>query len=62
MMIMILRSLPSGYGGLEVACWSLLPKFAGSHQAEAVGFLGRKYSQHKSLTLRRGSTAVGPMS
>jgi hypothetical protein len=29
-----------GFGGLEVACWPLVPKFAGSHQAEAVGFLG----------------------
>jgi len=32
----------SGFGGLEVACWLLVPKFAGSHPAEAVGFLGRK--------------------
>ena len=28
-----------GFGGLEVACWSLVPKFAGSNPAEAVGFL-----------------------
>ena len=34
----------SSFGGLEVACWLLLPKFAGSHPAEAVGFLGRKKS------------------
>jgi len=27
----------SGFGGLEVACWPLVPKFAGSHLAEAVG-------------------------
>ena len=27
-----------GFGGLEVACWSLVPKFAGSNPAEAVGF------------------------
>ena len=33
-----------GFGGLEVACWLLVPKFAGSHLAEAVGFLGRKKS------------------
>ena len=26
----------SGFGGLEVACWSLVPKFAGSNPAEAV--------------------------
>jgi hypothetical protein len=36
----------SGFGGLEVACWPLVPKFAGSHPAEAVGFLGRKNPQH----------------
>ena len=29
----------SGFGGLEVACWPLVPKFAGSNPAEAVGFL-----------------------
>jgi hypothetical protein len=34
----------SGFGGLEVACWPLVPKFAGSHLAEGVGFLGRKKS------------------
>jgi hypothetical protein len=34
----------SGFGGLEVACWPLLPKFVGSHPAEAVGFLGQKKS------------------
>jgi len=31
----------SGFGGLEIACWPLVPKFAGSHPAEAFGFLGR---------------------
>jgi hypothetical protein len=30
----------SGFGGLEVACWPLVPKFAGSNPAEAVGFFG----------------------
>ena len=50
----------SGFGGLEVACWPLVPKFTGSHPAEAVGFLGRKNLQHAFL--RRGSKAVGPMS
>ena len=41
--------------------WPLVPKFAGSNPAEAVGFLGRKkFSQHAFL--RRGSKAVGPMS
>jgi hypothetical protein len=27
-----------GFGGAEVACWPLIPKFAGSNPAEAVGF------------------------
>jgi hypothetical protein len=40
----------SGLGGLEVACWPLLPNFTGSQPAEAVGILGRK------------SKAVGRMS
>ena len=40
-------------------CWPLVPKFAGSNPAEAVGFLGRKNPQHAFL--RRGSKAVGPM-
>ena len=48
------------YRGLEVACWPFVPKFAGSHPAEAVGFLGRKNLQYAFL--RRGSKAVGPMS
>jgi len=34
----------SGFGGLEVACWPLVPKFAGSNPAEAVGFLRAKKS------------------
>ena len=35
----------SGFGGLGVACWPLVPKFAGSDPAEAVGFLrGEKKS------------------
>ena len=37
-------SCDSGFGGLGVACWLLVPKFAGSNRAEAVGFLGRKKS------------------
>ena len=32
----------SGFGGLGVACWPLVPKFAGSNPAEAVGFLRAK--------------------
>jgi hypothetical protein len=31
-----------GFGGLEVACWPLVPKFAGSNPAEAIGFLRAK--------------------
>jgi hypothetical protein len=50
----------SGFGGLEVVCWPLVPKFAGSNPAEAVGFFGRKNPQHAFL--RRGSKAVCPMS
>jgi hypothetical protein len=34
----------SGFSVLEVACWPLVPKFAGSHPAEAVECLGRKKS------------------
>jgi len=30
--------LLSGFGGLDVAYWLLVPKFAVSHPAEAVGF------------------------
>jgi hypothetical protein len=58
----ILRNVSGagGFGGLEVACWPLVPKFAGSHPAEAVGFLGRKNPQHAFFW--RGSKAVGPMS
>jgi hypothetical protein len=55
----ILLQCFSGFGGLEAACWPLVPKFAGSHPAEAVGFLGQKISQHAFL--RRKSKAVGPM-
>jgi hypothetical protein len=32
----------SGFGILDVACWALVPKFAGSNPAEAVRFFGRK--------------------
>jgi len=48
------------FGGLGVACWPLVLKFAGSNPVEAVGFLGRKNPRHAFL--RRGSKAVGPMS
>ena len=32
------------FGGLQVACWPLVPKFAGSNAAEAVRFLRAKKS------------------
>ena len=47
-----------GFGGLEVACWPLVPKFAGSHPAKAARFFRAK----KILSTRRGSKAVSPMS
>jgi hypothetical protein len=34
----------SGLGGLEVACWPLVPNFGGSNPAEAVGFFRAKKS------------------
>jgi hypothetical protein len=33
-----------GFGGLEDACWPLVPNFAGSYPAEAVEFFGAKKS------------------
>ena len=51
-----LRNNPeSGFGGAEVACWLLVPKFAGSNPAEAVGFL-------KDDKNPQGSKIIGPMS
>ena len=45
--LVYLLYLLSGFGGLEVACWPLVPKFAGSNPAEAVGFLRvNKNPQH----------------
>jgi hypothetical protein len=37
-----LSYLLSGFGGLEVPCWPLEPKFAGSNPAEAVGLFRAK--------------------
>jgi len=59
-LVSVTKFFVGGFGGLEVACWALVPKFTGSHRAEAVGFLGRKNPQHAFL--RRGSEAVGPTS
>jgi hypothetical protein len=51
---------PPGQAGMPkhaAAKWCpLVPKFAGSNPAEAVGFFGRKNPQHAFL--RRGSKAV----
>jgi len=47
----------TGIGGLVVACWPLVPKFAGSNPAKAVGFLECKNPQHAFF--QRGSKAVG---
>ena len=33
-----------GFGGLEVACWPLVLKFASSNPTEAVGFFRTKKS------------------
>jgi len=38
------KVIVSGFGGQGVACWPLVPKFAGSNPAEAVGFLRAKKS------------------
>jgi hypothetical protein len=51
---------PSGFGGLEVAYWPFVPKFAGSNPAKPSDFSGEKIPQHAFL--RRGTKAVCPMS
>jgi hypothetical protein len=38
--IIIIIIIICGFGGLEVVCWPLVPKFAGSNPAKAVGFFG----------------------
>jgi hypothetical protein len=55
---LLLRFDSRSIGGLEVACWPLVPKSAGSKPAEAVGFSGRKNPQRAFL--RRGSKVVCP--
>jgi hypothetical protein len=59
-LIVSLKLKVCGFGGLEVTCWPLETKFAGSNPAETFGFLGRKNPQHAFLG--KGSKAVGPMS
>ena len=39
-----------GFGGLEVACWPLVPKFAGSNPAEAIGFFRAEKSSARLLS------------
>ena len=41
----------TGFGGLGVACWPLVTKFAGSNAAEAVGFLRAKKSSARLLSV-----------
>ena len=52
----------SGFSGLEVACWTLVPKFAGSNPTEAVGLFRTEKKNPQRTFLRRGSKAVCPMS
>jgi hypothetical protein len=41
------KAVGSGFGGLEDACWPLVPKFAGSNPTEAVGFFrAKKFLAH----------------
>jgi hypothetical protein len=39
---MTVHHIVSGFGGLEDACWPVVPKFAGSDRAEAVKFFRAK--------------------
>ena len=41
---LVFASKDSSFGGLEVPCWPLVTKFAGSNPAEAVGFFRSKKS------------------
>jgi len=51
----------SGFGGADIVCWPLIPKFVGTNPAQAIGFLkGDKNPQHAFL--RKGSKIIGPMS
>jgi hypothetical protein len=43
----------SSFGGLGVACWPFVPKFAGSNPAEAVGFLRAKKSSARLPSERK---------
>jgi hypothetical protein len=54
------NTVDSGFGGLGVACWPLVPKLADSYPSEAVGFLGTKKSSARLPS--EGIKAVGPTS
>jgi hypothetical protein len=43
LMVQVMNKL-SSFGGLRVACWPLVLKFAGSNPAEVIGFLRAKKS------------------
>jgi hypothetical protein len=58
--VVVVVPCSSGFGGLVVACWPLVPKIAGSLPAEAVGFFRQKNPQRAFL--QKGSKAVCPMS
>ena len=50
----------SDFGGIGVACWVLVPNFAGKNPVEALTLLGQKIPQNAFL--RRESRVVGPTS
>jgi hypothetical protein len=52
-LVIIVRYGKAASGVYWLACWPLVPKFAGSNPAKVVGFFGRKNPQHAFL--RRGS-------
>ena len=57
-MLTLFTCQSSGFGGLEVACWPLVPKFAGSNPVETVGFFrAKKSSAHLPFVPRRIFTA-----
>ena len=60
--VTVATQLVSGFGGADVACWPLVPKFAGSNPAEAVGFLKGDKKNPQHAFLRKGSKIIGPMS
>jgi hypothetical protein len=50
----------NGFGGLEVARWPLVPKFAGSNLAEAVGFFRAKKKIPSTLSFGGEVKPVAP--